>query len=79
MAIVKKVTKKNDNYTMKGKLTYCEAQYNDYTYEGKKFVRIQTFGSESRKDKGKQSQVIHINKETAEQLIQLFKESFDLQ
>lgn len=78
MAIIKKITKSNDNYVMKGHLTFCEAQYNDYTYKNEHFVRIQTFGSNARQEKGKQSQVIHVNKETASQLVQLLKNSFDL-
>ena len=41
MAIITKITKTN-NYTMKGGLTFCEAHYNDYTYNGEKYVRIQT-------------------------------------
>ncbi|MDE6104288.1 MAG: hypothetical protein K2G38_01190, partial [Clostridia bacterium] len=66
MAIIKKITKIS-NYKMKGRLTSCEAEYNDYTYNGVKYVRIQTFGSEDRKVKGKQSQVIHLNENTAKQ------------
>ena len=77
MAIITKITKTN-NYTMKGGLTFCEAQYNDYTYNGEKYVRIQTFGSDNRQEKGKQSQVIHLDKNTAQQLIEYLKNSFNL-
>lgn len=77
MAIITKITKSN-NYTMKNGLTFCEAQYNDYIYDNVKYVRIQTFGSKQRLHKGKQSQVIHLNKETAKQLIDYLKNSFDL-
>lgn len=77
MAIIKKI-KKTNNYTMKNKLTFCEAEYNDYIYNGVKYVRIQTFGSSERQEKGKQSQVIHLNKKTAEQLIEYLKESFEI-
>ena len=77
MAIIKSITRTND-YTMKSGLTFCEAKYNDYTYNGEKYVRIQTFGSDDRIEKGKQSQVIHLNKETAEKLVEYLKESFDL-
>lgn len=78
MAIITKITRSNENYTMRGGLTFCEAQYNEYMYYGNKYVRIQTFGSDARQVKGKQSQVIHINKETAIQLINFLKKSFDL-
>ena len=77
MAIITKIIK-TDNYTMKNGLTFCEAKYNDYTFEGEKYVRIQTFGSSERKEKGKQSQVIHLDKNTAKQLIEYLKNSFDL-
>lgn len=77
MAIITKITKTND-YTIKNNLTFCEAEYNDYICEGVKYVRIQTFGSNERQEKGKQSQVIHINKETAEKLIEYLQDSFDL-
>ena len=77
MAIITNI-KKTNNYTMKNSLTFCEAEYNDYIYNGEKYVRIQTFGSNARQEKGKQSQVIHLNKETAKQLIDYLKNSFDL-
>lgn len=34
MAIITKLTRTN-NYTMRGELTTCEAEYSDYTFEGK--------------------------------------------
>lgn len=77
MAIITKITKTN-KYPMRNSLTFCEAEYNDYTYLGEKYVRIQTFGSGDRQEKGKQSQVIHLNKETAKQLVEYLKISFDL-
>ena len=78
MAIITKISKSNEEYQMKNRLTNCEALYNDYLFNGEKYVRIQTFGSEDRKDKGKQSQVLHLNKETAIVLIQYLKNSFNL-
>ena len=76
MAIITKITKTN-NYTMKGGLTFCEAKYNDYIYDGIKYVRLQTFGSDARQEKGKQSQVIHLDENTAKQLVEYLKNSFD--
>ena len=78
MAIITKITKNNNYYQMKGGLTFCEAEYNDYSYLGNKYVRIQTFGSSQRQEKGKQSQVIHMDKNTAKQLVEFLNESFDL-
>ena len=77
MAIITKISK-TSNYTMRGGLTFCEAEYNDYTYKGEKYVRIQTFGSNERQEKGKQSQVIHLDKNTAKQLVEYLKKSFNL-
>ena len=78
MAIITKLTRNNSSYEMHGNLTNCEAEYNEYIANGKKYVRIQTFGSKMRKDKGKQSQVIHLDKETARQLIEYLKNSFNI-
>lgn len=63
---------------MNKSLTECEAEYNDFYIDGKKYVRIQTFGSDERQVKGKQSQVIHIDRNTAKQLVELLKNSFNL-
>lgn len=78
MAIIKKIEKTN-NYNMKNSLTFCNAEYNEYYYNNEKFVRIQTFGSDERKEKGRQSQVIHLNRDTAIQLVKLLSNSFNIQ
>lgn len=79
MAIIQNIQKNNNSYIMKGSLTFCNAEYNDYYFQGKKYVRIQTFGSQERQEKGKQSQVIHLDEKTAQQLVKYLKESFKLQ
>ena len=48
------------------------------THNGEKYVRIQTFGSNNRQEKGKQSQVIHLDKNTAKQLVEFLKNSFNI-
>lgn len=78
MAIITKITKINNNYSMRGGLTFCEAEYNDYQYLNKKYVRIQTFGSNEIQEKGKQSQVIHLDENTARQLVKYLKQSFNI-
>lgn len=78
MAVITKISKNNNFYQVRGELTFCEAEYNDYTYLGEKYVRIQTFGSSQRQDRGKQSQVIHIDKNTAVQLVEYLKQSFKI-
>ncbi len=77
MAIITKIKHTND-YKMNKSLTECEAEYNDFYIDGKKYVRIQTFDSYERQVKGKQSQVIHIDRNTAKQLVELLKNSFNL-
>lgn len=79
MAIITNITNitKSNNYTMRGGLTFCDAEYNEYIYKGKKYVRLQTFGSNNRKVKGKQSQVIHLDENTAKQLVEYLKNSFN--
>ncbi len=77
MAIITKIKHTND-YKMNKSLTECEAEYNDFYIDGKKYVRIQTFGSDERQVKGKQSQVIHIDRNTAKQLVELLKNFFNL-
>ena len=53
MAIISGITKRNSGYAMRGGLTFCEAEYNEYYYLEKKYVRIQTFGSAQRQEQGK--------------------------
>ncbi|MCL2770752.1 MAG: hypothetical protein FWD89_00360 [Firmicutes bacterium] len=79
MAIITKIDKGGEKKLTRA-ITYCEAEYNEY-FEGhknEKFVGIQTFGSKDRVDQGKQSQVIHLNKETAIKLVELLRKSFNL-
>lgn len=40
IAIVAKITKRSEFCSMRGGLTYCEAEFNDYECEREKFVRI---------------------------------------
>ena len=78
MAIISNIELSTNTYHMRGELTYCEAKYNEYYDAGEKYVRLQTFGSDERQKKGKQSQVIHLNKSTAKQLVEFLKQSFSL-
>jgi hypothetical protein len=58
--------------------TEVSAMYNEFYDNGEKFVRIQTFGSEERENKGKQSQNIQLNKNAAEKLVVLLKQTFSI-
>lgn len=78
MARIIKINKSQTDYSMRNDVTYCIAEYNHYTQQGERFVRLQTFGSNLRQDKGKQSQVLHIDKRIAEQLIEMLQDTFEL-
>lgn len=55
--------------------------YTDYTiayYAGEKYLRIRMYGQNTRQCKTNASQIIHINKSDAQNLINLMKECFDI-
>jgi len=78
MARISQLSIKHDSYVMRNEVSQCKAELNAYEHFGEKMVRLQTFGSKSRKDEGKQSQVLHIDKNIAEQLVTELKKIFDL-
>lgn len=55
-----------------------DCEFDIFTSEGEKIVQISTFGTDSRVAKGKVSQSIQIDKETAIFLINLFKQEFKI-
>lgn len=79
MARIKKLNVKNEYYITRGGVTFCNAELNVYMHSGERLVRLQTFGSSTRKDKDKQSQVLHIDKEIAQQLIKALKDAFKIE
>lgn len=50
-----------------------EATYSVFEKEGEKFLQIETYGRDSRELKGKPSQIIQVNKASAEALIKLLE------
>ncbi|BCR35708.1 hypothetical protein [Mariniplasma anaerobium] len=78
MARISKLNVTNEYYVARNGVTQCTAELNVYKNEGERLVRLQTFGSNSRQDKGKQSQVLHIDKEIAEELIKALQSAFDI-
>lgn len=78
MAIITNIDKIPDKDITNSILTVCEANYNTGKYKGVKYARIQTYGSDERQKKGKQSQVLHIDENIARQLVDLLKNTFDI-
>ena len=52
--------------------------YNVGEVNGEKYVSLSTFGSETREDKEKASQVLHIDKKTAKEIVDILSSEFDL-
>lgn len=78
MARIRELNVKNQYYITRDGVTFCTAELNVYKHAGERLVRLQTFGSSLRQDKGKQSQVLHIDKEIAQELIKALKDAFDI-
>lgn len=76
MAKIKALIKGNGNVSTR--FSEVECVYNVGYVEEKKYVVLSTYGSSNRKKEGAASQVIHIEKESAKQLIEIFKQEFDL-
>lgn len=56
----------------------AEAKYATYSIDGKGFVQINTYGSVDREIPGKVSQVLQFDRDSAEQLIAIFRKTFQL-
>ncbi len=50
-----------------------ESTYSVFEKDGKEYFQIETYGRNSRKLKGKPSQIIQMDKESAEELIKILK------
>ena len=78
MARISKLDITNEFYVTRSGVSECVAELNVYKHFGEPMVRLQTFGSNTRQEKGKQSQVLHIDKHIAIELVKALKESFDI-
>lgn len=78
MAKIIKLEIKNEFYVTRSRVTECVAELNVYKHLGEPMVRLQTFGSSDRQETGKQSQVLHIDKEIAKELVKALKETFNI-
>ncbi len=77
MALItsKKITKINKNSRVQ-KETNCT--YNVFNFNENKYIQFDTYGTSERKSESKSSQTIQFNRETAEHLIQILKDEFNL-
>ena len=71
MAKITKMYKKNETKACKH-ITDVEMEI--AKSDDNKYIVLSTFGSSSRKDAGKASQIIHLDKETASELITILQD-----
>ncbi|MFJ7729609.1 hypothetical protein ACIQXV_26350 [Neobacillus sp. NPDC097160] len=74
MALVTKLEKAEINARVHGEV---EADYNIVIKDGKKYLQINTYGSEHRKE-NKVSQTIQFNEESANQLMRIIKKELGI-
>lgn len=60
------------------RITEVQCVYNTGEVNGEKYVSLSTCGSDTREDRGKASQVLHIDKETARIIIDILNTEFEL-
>ncbi len=78
MAKITKLNVTNEFYVTRSCVSECIAEVNVYKHFGESMVRLQTFGSSVRQEKGKQSQVLHIDKKIAIELVKVLKDTFQI-
>ena len=74
MAFVEKFDKENMNF--KRKHDTAETTYSSGVINGETIFQINMYGSADRQCKGKVSQVIQLNQESADELVNLLKKTF---
>ena len=55
-----------------------ESTYSVFERDGKEYFQIETYGRNSRKLKGKPSQILQLDKKSAEELIKILKTFIEL-
>ncbi|KAF5067506.1 methionyl-tRNA formyltransferase [Acetobacterium wieringae] len=63
---------------IKGRISEVECVYNTGIVNGERYLSFSTYGSKNREFTGSASQVLHFNKENAEEMIQILKQEFNL-
>ncbi len=61
------------------RISEVQCVYNTGEVDGEKYVSLSTYGSDTREDRGKASQVIYIYKESATEIVKILKTEFGLQ
>ncbi len=72
MAKVRNISKSTEGTKLRGKITETDLEYS-ISEEGNLFI-IRTFGSDVRKEVGKASQAIHLDKNKASELANILND-----
>jgi hypothetical protein len=70
-----------ENFKMERNLVHGEVSCTSSAFmseDGKKYVQLDTYGSPTRKFRGKKSQSIQLGSEAAKQLVEILKREFGL-
>ncbi len=70
---IKRISKDRVNIHKK-----VDATYTVFKYKGKTYFQLDTYGSRTREMKGKISQSIQFDEETAGELLKLIEDAFDI-
>lgn len=75
MALIKKLVKISKNSRLQAE---ADCTYNIIVEGGEKYLQINTYGSSERVHKNAASQTLQLNKQSANQLIEIIKKEFIL-
>lgn len=76
MAKIKSFVRGNGNVSTR--MSEVECVYNVGIVNGEKYISLSTYGSAGRQNGGVASQVIHMNKEDAKELVKILSKEFGL-
>ena len=66
------------NGSVSKRISEVECVYNSGIVDGEKYLSLSTYGSNTRENKGSASQVLHIDKKCAMEIIELLKAEFNI-
>lgn len=75
MALIRNLTKVSKNHKVHN---YTDAHFDSFNDGGKKYLQIDTYGSDDRQKPGKVSQSLQIDEEVAKRLIDIIKNEFGI-
>lgn len=76
MAKIVKFIKGDGN--VNNRISEVECVYNTGIVNGDKYISLSTYGSKTRENKGSASQVLHIDKKCAVEIVELLKKEFGI-